>query len=104
LHTESIRNADSALGAAQVPLSDLRPGQVATVCETCLDAADAAVLRAMGLRPNATVRLCRLGDPCIVEVVPGVPGEGTGCERPDCRCRIGLTAELARRVKVMNVR
>jgi len=59
-----------------------------------LDVRDAALLRAMGLRPNAKVRLCRLGEPCIVEVMTGA-GDGT-CKGPGgCWCRIGLAKPLA---------
>ncbi|MFZ4575964.1 MAG: FeoA family protein [Phycisphaerales bacterium] len=76
------------------PLTQLPPGQTAIVRETRLDARDAALLRAMGLRPNATVRICRLGEPCIVEVLSG-SGEG-GCNGPGgCWCRIGLSKPLA---------
>lgn len=85
-----------------VALISLRPGQVGSVCETCLDPADAAMLRAMGLRPNATIRVCRLGEPSIVEVLPSVAGSGTLCERPGgCCCRIGLSRFIASRVMVV---
>jgi len=83
-----------------VPLTSLAPGSLARVCETCLDPLDASMLRAMGLRPAATLRLCRSGEPCVVEVYPGSAGQGTQCERPDCRCRIGLARLLAERVMV----
>ncbi len=75
-------------------LTQLSPGQVAR-----LDAADlspelggehASLLRAMGLRPNASVRLCRLGDPCIVQV---------GQTRGDS-CRLGLARGIADRISV----
>jgi hypothetical protein len=59
-----------------------------------MDDRDGAVLRAMGLRPAAHVRVCRVGEPTIVEVVGG----------PDkaCRygCRIGLCRDLASKVMV----
>ncbi|MBX3409780.1 MAG: ferrous iron transport protein A [Phycisphaeraceae bacterium] len=71
-------------------LTAMRAGQVGVVCETCLDPRDAAMLRAMGLRPRAQVRVCRLGQPCIIEVVSG----GRGC------CRIGLAWDLASRVMI----
>jgi hypothetical protein len=66
-----------------------------------MDPCDAALLRAMGLRPNATVRLCRLGEPCIVEVLNGASEDGcrgTG----GCWCRIGLAKPLACAVVVEN--
>lgn len=76
------------------PLTQLRLGATAIVRGTTLDVRDAALLRAMGLRPNAKVRLCRLGEPCIVEVMTGA-GDGT-CKGPGgCWCRIGLAKPLA---------
>jgi len=75
-------------------------GQTGVVCEHRLDPADAAWLRAMGLRPNARVRVCRRGEPCIVEVLPTAGGDGDGCALADCCCRIGLARPLADRVMV----
>ena len=101
---------------AGVALTTLRAGDIGVVCETCMDPIDAAMLRAMGLRPNATIRVCRLGEPCIVEVFTGAakpdpscgPDSGRGlasdrpCDRPGgCSCRIGLARPLAERVMVM---
>ena len=74
----------------RVPLTQLRSGEVGRVLTNQLDPRDAAVLRAMGLRANAQVKLCRPGRPCIVSVV-GLHG---AC------CRIGLAAPLAARVVV----
>ncbi|MEO1128738.1 MAG: FeoA family protein [Planctomycetota bacterium] len=75
---------------AQVRLCDLRVGQSARIHADTLDAEDAATIRAMGLRPNASVSLCRLGSPCIVRV------DGRG----GCGCRIGLARPLAERLLV----
>ena len=80
-----------------VSLTSLQAGQMATVFQTCLDPSDAALLRAMGLRPAARIRVCRLGEPCIVEVMSG----SESCGRPGgCACRIGLARPLAERVMV----
>jgi len=76
------------------PLTGLPRGHTAQVCETCLDTRDAAMLRAMGLRPNARVRIIRLGEPCIIEVLGINPATG------GCGCRIGLARGLADRVIV----
>jgi Fe2+ transport system protein FeoA len=87
--------AKSDLAPAVVALATLRPGQMGVVRGATLEAGDAAYLRAMGVRPAALVRVCRLGHPCIVEVVSG----GREC----CgmgSCRIGLAKELAERVMV----
>lgn len=81
-------------------LTSLRSGDVGVVCETCMEPGDATLLRAMGLRPSALVRVCRVGEPTIIEVLPSRRGEGTQCSRPDCRCRIGLVWVLAQRVMV----
>ncbi len=80
-------------GVAAVAIADAAPGQTGAICHTALDEHDAAMLRAMGLRPNSIVRICRVGEPCIVEVL-GVNG---------CACRIGLSRPLARRVKIAGV-
>ncbi len=74
----------------RIPLTQLRSGEVGRVLTNQLDPKDAALLRAMGLRANAEVKLCRPGQPCIVSVV----GAHGAC------CRIGLAAPLAARVVV----
>ena len=80
-----------------VAMTTLQAGQMATVFQTSLDPSDAALLRAMGLRPSARIRICRLGEPCIVEVLSGTDS----CGRPGgCACRIGLARPLAERVMV----
>lgn len=84
-----------ATNSAGVALTSLKPGETARICETCLDPADAAMLRAMGLRPNAVVRLCRMGEPCIVEVLASEASSAV------CACRIGLAKLLAQRVLVV---
>lgn len=60
------------------------------VFEAQVNADGAAVLRAMGLRPSAHVRVCRTGEPCIVEI-------GSAC---GMSCRIGLARALAERVLI----
>jgi Fe2+ transport system protein FeoA len=82
-----------------VSLAQLRAGQTATIRQTSLDAGDAALLRAMGLRPEAVVRMCRIGEPCIVEVLSG-SSQGCGERSGACQCRIGLARPLAERVMV----
>jgi hypothetical protein len=57
------------------------------------------LLRAMGLRPQAVVRVCRLGEPCIVEVTTG----GTTCGESGGCCRIGLARALASAVLVVPI-
>ncbi len=75
---------------APVSLAQLKPGTTATLTHTSLDDNDAQLLRAMGLRPNATLRVCRTGQPCIVEL-PDHCGPG---------CRIALAKDLAKKLHV----
>lgn len=76
-----------------IRLSDAKTGQLGVVKETSLSPKDAALLRAMGLRPAAQIRVCRLGEPCIVEVMTN-----GACGRGGCGCRIGLSLPLAEQV------
>lgn len=50
-----------------VPLLDLAPGTIA-VLRQVLDDESRVVLRALGLTDGARLRICRLGDPCIIQV------------------------------------
>ncbi len=50
-----------------VPLLDLAPGTIA-ILRTVLDPHSHAVLRSLGLTDAARLRICRLGDPCIIQV------------------------------------
>lgn len=53
--------------AATVPLLDLAPGTVA-VLRQVVDHQSRTVLRSLGLTDGAQLRICRLGDPCIIQV------------------------------------
>jgi len=68
----------------------MRVGDIGRICGGRLEDDDRDMLRALGLRPDAMVRLTRIGEPCIVQVL-GVHG---------CSCRIGLARPLAERVIV----
>lgn len=74
----------------RVPLAQLRRGQRGYVRDSRLDASDAETLRAMGLRPEGLLEVCRYGEPCIVRVHDA--GGST--------CRIALSRRLAERVLV----
>ncbi|MBS0187915.1 MAG: ferrous iron transport protein A [Planctomycetes bacterium] len=77
------------------PLPQMKPGEISTVATLGMDdPADAALLRAMGLRPGIRLRVVRFGEPTIVEVLGA---EACGCA---CASRIGLTKALAARVTV----
>lgn len=74
---------------ASTPLSACRPGDIGRVTQISLPASDASMLRAMGLRVGAMVRISRVGEPSVVEVI-----SGHEC-RCHCRCRIGVARTLA---------
>jgi hypothetical protein len=80
----------------------MRVGEMGIIQEKKLDESDRAVLRAMGLACNATVKLCRAGEPCIVAVMTGGAAGGrlgSGVAGADC-CRIGLAKPLADKIFV----
>ncbi|MGE0593075.1 MAG: ferrous iron transport protein A [Vicinamibacterales bacterium] len=56
------------VASAAIPLTELRPGAVARLLETRVDAECRAQLRALGLTDACTVRLCKHGEPCIIQV------------------------------------
>jgi Fe2+ transport system protein FeoA len=54
-------------GAAPVPLTCVPQGALVTLHEI-RDAKSQMLLRSLGLTQAARLRLCKLGDPCIVQV------------------------------------
>ncbi|MGH7132526.1 MAG: FeoA family protein [Phycisphaerales bacterium] len=83
-----------------VSLNQLKPGQTGVVVESRLGVQDAALLGAMGLRCSATIKVCRVGEPCIVSILGG----GSGCSHAAAgswgACRIGLARPLAEQIMV----
>lgn len=75
-------------------LKDQPTGWIGRVVSTELPSSEAAMLRAMGLRPGAVIRVCRRGEPTVIEVVSG---HECKCH---CRCRIGVAAEVSGSVMV----
>lgn len=73
-----------------VSLCCMTPGQCGIIRQNAATGADAAYLRALGLRVNQRVRLCRASGPWIVEV---------GCQGGPA-CRIGLAKDMAQQVQV----
>lgn len=53
--------------ALTMPLMDLGIGTVAVLREV-IDLKARAVLRSLGLTDGAKLQLCRIGDPCIIQV------------------------------------
>lgn len=72
-----------------IPLTQLSRGQKGRV-RIADTTGEVRLLRAMGLRPNSEVTMCRLGEPCIISL-NGSCGDG---------CRLGLAKEIAGRVMV----
>jgi len=53
---------------APIRLSELPAGQVARLHGADLSARDCALLRAIGLTDHCLLRICKVGEPCIVQV------------------------------------
>jgi len=68
----------------------MKPGQSGVIDRADLPPGERAMLRAMGMRDQAKVVLCRIGEPCIVRVMGGC----------GCSSRIGLSRPLADKVFV----
>ena len=69
-----------------IPLSQLRAGSTARLHSAELTKDDCALLNALGLTNSCLLRVCKAGEPCIVEVKA---------------TRIGLSRALARGVLVV---
>jgi Fe2+ transport system protein FeoA len=67
--------------AQPIPLSQLRAGSFARLHSADLAQDDCALLKALGLTDRCLLRVCKAGEPCIVEVKA---------------TRIGLSRALAR--------
>lgn len=80
------------IAQGEKPLSGWRAGDIAQVVRLDLEPGEASMLRAMGLRPGALVRVSRVGEPSVVEVV-----SGHTC-RCHCRCRIGVARDVASKI------
>ncbi len=69
-----------------VPLSTLRDGERGVADLAAMACDDCDLLNAMGMTDQCEVRVCRRGEPCIVQVHT---------------TRLGLSAALASRIMVM---
>ena len=74
------------MASVPVSLAQLRAGTMARVHAAHLAIEDCALLRALGLTDRCLLRVCKAGEPCIVEVKA---------------TRIGLSRALARGVFVV---
>jgi Fe2+ transport system protein FeoA len=77
--------ADSTL----TPLADLAVGDVGRVHQADVEASTSRFLRAIGLTGSAEFRVCRRGEPCIIQVRS---------------TRVGLARAIADRITVVRVR
>jgi hypothetical protein len=71
---------------AAVPLTDLSEGAMARFQGSGLEASDLALLQALGLGDNSRFKVCKTGDPWIVQVR---------------ETRIGLAAAVARHIQAV---
>jgi len=118
--------AAAVLLQGSVPVTSLAVGALGIIDAgpgtSAVGADDAAMLRAMGLVPGATLRVCRQGSPCIVAVVSTTmrmttPADAAGgastpagtSGEPSCSAcacggsRIGLAYDLAKRLFVRSL-
>jgi len=79
-------SANLACTTQPIPLSQLRAGSTARLHSAELTKDDCALLNALGLTNRCLLRVCKAGEPCIVEVKA---------------TRIGLSRALARGVFVV---
>ena len=54
--------------AQPIPLSQLRAGSTARMHSAELTTDDCALLKALGLTDRCLLRVCKAGEPCIVQV------------------------------------
>lgn len=71
-----------------IPLSQLRPGDRARLHADGLRCDQCDLLNAMGLTEQCEIRVCKVGEPCIVQVN---------------ETRLGISAKLARAILVTHV-
>jgi Fe2+ transport system protein FeoA len=71
-----------------IPLCDLALGDTARVHQADVDSSTARFLRALGLTRVSELRLCKAGEPCIIQVRS---------------TRIGLSQDVAQRIFVVPV-
>jgi Fe2+ transport system protein FeoA len=60
--------AGACAAAKPIRLSQLEPGRNARWHGAELAAQDCALLRALGMTDRCVLRICKVGEPCIVEV------------------------------------
>jgi len=71
-----------------IPLTQLRDGDRAKVTARDMCCEDCEYLNAMGLTDRCELRVCRVGEPCIVQIA---------------NTRLGLASSIAERILVSRV-
>lgn len=84
--TASVPTADTSTPPACVSLTQLGRGRCATFYKADLRCEDCDMLNAMGMTDRCQLRICKTGDPWIVQVKS---------------TRIGLSKSLAQRIFVL---
>jgi Fe2+ transport system protein FeoA len=64
----TLHRSGQARAARPVRLSDLKAGHVARLHAAELTPQDCALLKALGLTDRCVMRICKVGEPCIVQV------------------------------------
>lgn len=65
---KAFKLSPTITGTAPVRLSDAMAGQTVRLHEANLNPQDCALLRALGLTDRCVMRICKVGEPCIVQV------------------------------------
>ena len=67
-------------------LSELEVGDIARMVDAAIDAEAQSLLQALGLTDNSRLRVCKRGEPCVVQVRA---------------TRIGISSRIARHIRVV---
>jgi Fe2+ transport system protein FeoA len=67
-------------------LSELEVGDIARMVDAAIDTEAQSLLQALGLTDNSRLRVCKRGEPCVVQVRA---------------TRIGISSRIARHIRVV---
>ena len=81
----NVARLDSGASLEPIPLCQLRPGDRGRLRGANLCGDDCELLRAMGMNEHSEIRVCRTGEPCIIQVNA---------------TRLGLSSLIAREILV----
>jgi Fe2+ transport system protein FeoA len=63
-----IPQPKTSVASRPVPLSELAAGRIVRLHAADLSPQDCALLRSLGMTDSCMLRICKVGEPCIVEV------------------------------------